>query len=125
MLGLLKVPRIRITDYETKYEIEVLGLLQPIPKGTYSFIVDRNSLPDIGFRVEAYPWTNEVGNEEELIIYTGHYSDCLDILNQILKVIEDQSIPHKHELLDAQRPPEAIRYPYFYNERVRSIYSEH
>lgn len=120
MLGLLQVPRIRIIDYETKYKIEVPEIEHLIPEGAYSFIVDRFSLPNKGYRVEAYPYINEFGNIEEVYIYVGMFEECLKAINNIAKVLKMRDIPHKTEMLNCSRLPKSIRYPYCFNERVRS-----
>ena len=125
MLGLLEVPRIRLKNYDIAYEIDVPGLQEKIPKGAYSFIIDRFPLPKVGYKIEAYPYTNEEGNKEEIIVYNGGFTECMKMMNDIARILKMQDILFDADMLNRTTPPKSIKYPYVYNERVRSIYDEH
>lgn len=121
MLGLLEVPRIRLKDYEMKLNVTVDNLLQDIPETAYSFIVDRASLPDRHYRIEAYPFYNECGNPEELIVFAGSFIECMDKFNEIADTLRENDVEYNSEMMDF----DYIRYAYFFSERVRSKLDSH
>ena len=109
MHGLLEVPRIRRVYPEQKWEKEIKligGKVIKIQPQFYSFIVDRQSLPDKGYVIEAYPNTD--GQYDYLFV--GKYKHCIGIMLQIAKAMVEDNIMFEAELLDSIEPPESIKF---------------
>ena len=104
MLGLLQLPRIRKTDYDRHWEYRDEQFI--VYGESYSFIVDRQSLPDLGFQLEAYPHPK---GDYQYTLLVGSYEDCLAGLNRIAKALEREGIGYSFEMLDISERPDYLR----------------